>query len=157
MKINIFLLLILSSLPFCLNGQLVRAEVIATGLTCSMCSNAINKQLKTIPAVETVTTDLNTNTFVLTFKPESGATPSQVKDKVEKAGFFIGSMIIYTNRAPDTNNYKLLSNTLSKESKFKVLNKGYVTSKELKKIAKSYPAEQNNLSGNGNILYLKPL
>jgi copper chaperone CopZ len=47
-------------------AQISKAEIIATGLTCSMCSNAINKQLKTLPEVVTVETDLNTNTFTVT-------------------------------------------------------------------------------------------
>ena len=50
------------------NAQIVKAEIRATGLTCSMCSNAINKQLKALPEVSNVETDLNTNTFTVTFK-----------------------------------------------------------------------------------------
>ena len=46
-------------------AQLTKVEIVATGLTCSMCSNAINKQLKTLTDVEKVDIDLNTNTFIV--------------------------------------------------------------------------------------------
>jgi hypothetical protein len=46
------------------NAQISKVEIRATGLTCSMCSNAIYKQLESIPEVETVETDLNTNTLL---------------------------------------------------------------------------------------------
>ena len=49
-------------------AQLSRVDIVATGLTCSMCSNAINKQLKTLTDVEKVDIDLNTNTFVVFLK-----------------------------------------------------------------------------------------
>ncbi|MFN6071294.1 MAG: heavy-metal-associated domain-containing protein, partial [Bacteroidota bacterium] len=50
-------------------AQVKKAEIIATGLTCSMCSNAIYKQLNTIVGVDSVLTDLNTNTFTVFLKP----------------------------------------------------------------------------------------
>ena len=50
------------------NAQIIKAEIRATGLTCSMCSNAINKQLKSMTEVVNVETDLNTNTFTVTLK-----------------------------------------------------------------------------------------
>ena len=52
-------------------SQISKAEIIATGLTCSMCSNAINKQLKKLVEVDSVTTDLNTNTFVVYLKKDN--------------------------------------------------------------------------------------
>ena len=67
------------------NAQIVKAEIRATGLTCSMCSNAINKQLKSMPEVANVETDLNTNTFTVTLKEGNSLTPKVFKEKVEKA------------------------------------------------------------------------
>ena len=45
------------------NGQIIRAELTATGLTCSMCSKATYKQLTSIPEVENVEPDLNNTAF----------------------------------------------------------------------------------------------
>lgn len=76
------------------NAQIIKAEIRATGLTCSMCSNAINKQLKSMTEVVNVETDLNTNTFTVTLKEGNDLSPKVFKEKVEKAGFFIGSLVV---------------------------------------------------------------
>lgn len=123
------------------NAQILKIEIRATGLTCSMCSNAIYKQLETIPEAVNLETDLNTNTFTVTLKDGNNLSPRIFKEKVEKAGFFVGTFIITAK--PQTimhNSYILLNdkpNNVS-EIKFQVLDKGYVTEKEYKKISKSY-------------------
>lgn len=70
------------------NAQLSKIELRATGLTCSMCSNAIFKQLESISDVDSVETDLNTNTFTVFLKKDNKLIPTNFKEKVEKAGFF---------------------------------------------------------------------
>ena len=70
------------------NAQIIKAEIIATGLTCSMCSNAINKQFKSLAEVEKVATDLNTNTFTVYLKSNAIITPKKLKEQVEKASYF---------------------------------------------------------------------
>lgn len=133
-------------------SQISKAEIIATGLTCSMCSNAINKQLKATVGVDSVSTDLNTNTFTVYFKKESKIMPRVLKEGVEKAGFFIGSLVI----TMPTNSLKIASNkTISfngstfvllneelknstGETKVKIFDKGYVTQKEHKKLLRTF-------------------
>ena len=122
------------------NAQILKAEIRATGLTCSMCSNAINKQLKTIPEVVNVQTDSNTNTFTVTLSKGNTLTPKVFKEKVEKAGFFIGSLVLTTNAETIKKGaYVLVNNSLnnSAEVKIQILDKGYVTEKEFKKLSKS--------------------
>jgi copper chaperone CopZ len=123
------------------NAQITKAEIRATGLTCSMCSNAINKQLKSLVEVLNVETDLNTNTFTVTLKENNELNPKIFKDKVEKAGFFIGSLTI-TARSEiiSKNPYVLVNNKKSgaTETQFQVVDKGYVTDKEFKKLSKTY-------------------
>ncbi len=133
-------------------SQISKAEIMATGLTCSMCSNAINKQLKATVGVDSVSTDLNTNTFTVYFKKESKIIPRVLKEGVEKAGFFIGSLVI---TVPTENlkvegdktislngsTFVLLSEELKNsngETKLKVYDKGYVTQKEHKKLLKTF-------------------
>jgi copper chaperone CopZ len=133
-------------------SQISKAEIIATGLTCSMCSNAINKQLKATVGVDSVSTDLNTNTFTVYFKKGSKIMPRVLKEGVEKAGFFIGSLVI---TIPTENlkiegdktislngsTFVLLSEELKNsngETKLKVYDKGYVTQKEHKKLLKTF-------------------
>lgn len=131
-------------------AQISKVEIMATGLTCSMCSNAINKQLKAMPEVEKVMIDLNNNTFVVNLKNNSLVTPQMLKSNIEKTGFFVGSMIL----TMDANNAELKDNSSFKNAsgtyvfvnpdekatneklRLKVLNNGFVTKKEYKKSAK---------------------
>jgi copper chaperone CopZ len=133
-------------------GQIQKAEIVATGLTCSMCSNAINKQLKSIEGVDKVETDLNTNTFTVILKPDHAITPATLKNSVEKAGFFVGSMVITVslnqivpkdNATVQTQGATLVfvdskEKDLQGETRLKIQDKGYVTQKEYKKLQKSY-------------------
>lgn len=122
------------------NAQISKAEIRATGLTCSMCSNAINKQLKSLKEVLNVEIDLNSNTFKVSLMADNKLSPKIFKDKVEEAGFFIGSLVI-TVPSNITNSKAYIfvetENTTSNEIQIKVLDKGYVTSKEYKKLLKS--------------------
>ena len=133
-------------------SQISKAEIIATGLTCSMCSNAINKQLKATVGVDSVSTDLNTNTFTVYFKKESKIMPRVLKEGVEKAGFFIGSLVITMPAESlktegdktvlvNGSTFVLLNEELKNstgETKVKIFDKGYVTQKEHKKLLKTF-------------------
>ncbi|MFY7963830.1 MAG: heavy-metal-associated domain-containing protein, partial [Chitinophagaceae bacterium] len=80
-------------IAFALNAtaqKITKAEIIATGLTCSMCSNAIYKQLKTTDGVDSVKTDLNKNMFIVFLSETKNVSPVVLKEKIEKAGFFVG-------------------------------------------------------------------
>lgn len=124
-----------------INGQIVKAEIRATGLTCSMCSNSISKQLKNLPKVISVETELNTNTFIVNFEKENAVNPKMLKDKVEKAGFFIGSLIVTIPvSVSNSNTYISVENkSISAEViQIQILDKGYVTEKIYKKLLKSF-------------------
>ncbi len=153
------------------NAQITKAELIATGLTCSMCSNAINKQFKAMPEVENVTTDLNTNTFTIVLKKGNSLTPKAFKDKVEKAGFFVGSLVLtmpFNNvKASDNAAYSAQNasyifvdtkpQTLQGDVKVRVLDKGFVTQKEFKKLEKSFSKYPSYAVNNDRNFHLKTL
>ncbi len=159
MRYAIYILLFLSSQLSM--AQLSKIEIQATGLTCSMCSNAINKQLKSLEAVENVTTDLNTNTFVVYLKPNNTLTPKTFKDNVEKAGFFIGTMVVTLDSTYLNSNaarFIPLENqaaTDSEEVKIRILDKGYVTQKEFKKLEKKYAKNASYTSLNPEVFHYK--
>jgi copper chaperone CopZ len=144
---KIIILIQICLIAFVTNAQITKVEIMATGLTCSMCSNAINKQLKTLSEVEKVDIDLNKNLFVITLKTDNKLTPKTFKDKVEKAGFFIGSMVLlinFNNQTIEDNvqidNYIFIDSkpqNLTGLTKVKMLDKGYVTTKEYKKLSKT--------------------
>lgn len=140
---NIILIFFLTCFGFTSNAQITKAEIVATGLTCSMCSNAINKQLKKLPEIEKVDVDLNSNTFTIYIKKGNTISPRILKESIQKAGFFVGSMIVTL----DLDNPKIAGNpnfifmdTKSQkgETRFKILDKGYLVMKDFKKLSKLY-------------------
>lgn len=163
------LLIVLTSIN--VSAQTTKAEIIATGLTCSMCSNAINKQLKSFTEVDSIGTDLNTNTFIVYFKKGKALQPKVLKNAVEKAGFFVGSMVLtakfHTPKIEDNTTVKVDDATYTfidiknpvnhTEAKYRVLNKGFVTQKEYKKLAKSYSKYPGYAVENENEYYLKTI
>lgn len=168
---NIITLIIIGLFTIEANAQISKAELVATGLTCSMCSNAINKQFKAMPEVENVTTDLNSNTFTINLKKGNLLSPKSFKDKVEKAGFFIGSLVLtmpFDNiKAGDNVQYNAKeaayvfvdtkTQTLKGEVKVQVLDKGFVTQKEFKKLQKSFSKYPSYVANNEKNFHLKTL
>jgi len=166
-----FLLFTLALFPAFSNadGQISKAEIVATGLTCSMCSNAINKQLKSLTEVDSVVTDLNTNTFVVHLKKENNISPRILKERVEKAGFFVGSMIISMsfenvevadNFKMEKDGYSMVfvetkAKILHGESKAKIMDKGFVTQKEFKKLSKMLSKYPTYIEGNEDDYHVK--
>ena len=150
-------------------SQISKAEIMATGLTCSMCSNAINKQLKATVGVDSVSTDLNTNTFTVFFKKESKIMPKVLKEGVEKAGFFIGSLVITVpteslKMAEDKtislngSTFVLLDEKLKNsngETKVRIFDKGYVTQKEHKKLLKALSKTASYSADNEDDYHIK--
>jgi len=152
-------------------AQTSKVEIQATGLTCSMCSNAISKQLKSLTEVDSIGTDLNTNTFTVYFKKDEEVEPKVLKNAVEKAGFFVGSMVLTTlfdaQEIEDNTVIKVGGNTYTfidiknqkadKVTKYRLLDKGYVTQKEYKKLLKSYSKYPSYTVENENNYHLKAL
>jgi copper chaperone CopZ len=74
-------------------AQVSKVTLQAAGLTCSMCSNAINKALRSLDYVAEVEADIKTYSFGISFKPNSVVDFDQLRKKVEKAGFSVTSFI----------------------------------------------------------------
>lgn len=156
------LYILLASIVFLLstksNAQISKAEIRATGLTCSMCSNAINKQLKSLAEVVNVETDLNTNTFTVALTEGNTLSPKVFKDKVEKAGFFVGSLIVTTkSETIKQTGYVVVNNasSINPEVQIQILDKGYVTEKEFKKLSKSFKNIETYALNNENDFHIK--
>lgn len=168
--ISLFAAIFLSLVATTTQAQVKKAEIMATGLTCSLCSNAINKQLEAMPMVANVETDLNTNTFVISFKDDNFVELVVLKDAVEKAGFFVGSMVVTididTDMIKSENSFVINNNTFNLidkksvtvgETKFKIANKGFVTQKEYKKLAKSNAKNESYLANEKQIYHLQTI
>jgi copper chaperone CopZ len=115
-----------------------------------MCSNAINKSLKSLDVVENVKANVSASSFEITFKSGSVVDFDLLKKKVEDAGFFVASMIVTLNVNQVEVNHDAhididgkmfhFLNTDKKqingEASFKILDKGFVSAKEFKKNSK---------------------
>lgn len=80
-----------------LNAQLTHADLQATGLTCAMCSNAINKALMKVGFVESVKANIKHSTFDITFKKDVPVDLDAIKGAVEGAGFSVGKLKVTGN------------------------------------------------------------
>ena len=130
-------------------AQISKVSLQASGLTCSMCSNAINKSLKTLGFVDKVDADIKTYTFEISFKPGTVVDFDMLKNKVESAGFTVCSFVatIHFDNLKVTSNQSLVmqnktllllgvpDQVLNGEKQVKLLDKGFVSAKEFKKSA----------------------
>lgn len=148
MKKIISLLIITISLST--QAQVQSVNLQASGLTCSMCSNAINKALKTIPYVDKVMANIRNSSFEITFKPGSQVNFDDLKNKVEDAGFSVAGLdaVVDFNNMAITNDehiniggmylhfINVTDQALSGTRTIKILDKGFVSPKEYKKNAR---------------------
>lgn len=130
------------------DAQFSKARLQATGLTCAMCSNAINKALGKLSFVESVRSEIKNSAFDITFKKDADVNIDMLKDAVEDAGFFVGSlhvtgsfkeMNISTDKYVRIGNYNfhflnVEAKVLNGEVSFKLLDKSFLTAKEFKKV-----------------------
>lgn len=73
-------------------AQFTKAELQVSGLTCSMCSKATEKSLRTLPFIADIKADLNRNVFVISFKKDIPVNLNLISKKVQNAGFFVNNL-----------------------------------------------------------------
>lgn len=132
------------------SAQITKATLQASGLTCSMCSNSINKSLQSLDFVEKVQANIKNSSFDITFKPGIKVDIDQLKEKVEDAGFFIASLtatVRFDSTALVNDSHveidgttfhflNIKDQTVDGEKTIKILDKGYVTAKAFKQNSK---------------------
>ncbi|GAA4329489.1 hypothetical protein GCM10023149_34210 [Mucilaginibacter gynuensis] len=74
------------------NAQFTKAELQVSGLTCSMCSRATEKALRSLDFISDIKPDLNRNIFVITFKKDAPVNFDMLSKKVENAGFAVNTL-----------------------------------------------------------------
>jgi copper chaperone CopZ len=89
--LKIFIFLLVASVGAA-HAQFVKAELQVSGLTCSMCSKATEKSLRTLPFISDIKPDLNRNLFTITFKANTPVNLEQMSKKVQGAGFSINQL-----------------------------------------------------------------
>ena len=78
-------------------GQFATARLQATGLTCAMCSNAINKALQARSFVQSVHADIKNSSFDIEFKSGADVDIDEIRKAVEDAGFAVGRLQLTGN------------------------------------------------------------
>lgn len=142
-----FIIVILVLFTSVTNAQVKDVTIQASGLTCSMCSNAIFKALKTLEFVDKVDANIKTSSFEVTFRPNAAVDFDKLKAKVEDAGFFVANFTVtyaFDNLAISNDKHIEVGNSvfhflnvkdmvLSGDKKLRLLDKGFVSAKEFKK------------------------
>ena len=136
------------------NAQFTTAELQVSGLTCSMCSKATEKSLRTLIFIGDIKVDLNKNVFVLTFKKDVPVSLDQISKKVQNAGFFVNSLkatfdfdqVKVNNNAfvYEGDTYKLINGSgkpLSGPLAVTIVDKGFLSSSTYKKYS-SFAADK---------------
>ncbi|HEX2607353.1 MAG TPA: heavy-metal-associated domain-containing protein [Flavisolibacter sp.] len=145
-KSFLFISLILSIVS---HAQVTKVHLQASGLTCSMCSNAINKALKSLDFIDQVEANVTDYTFELTFRPHADVDFDKIRKKVEGAGFFVSRFVATIHfdpvelkeKVPVTiGNYSLLfvnnkARSLNGLQEVTLLDKGFLTAQEYKRNA----------------------
>ncbi len=148
MKRIIILILVLAT-GLLSRAQFTKATLQASGLTCAMCNNAINKALKGLSFVSSVKSDIKNASFDIVFREGSAVDIDAMRNAVEDAGFFIAKLKVTGNF--DNVNVKndehveiggktfhfleVHDQVLNGEQTLTLLDKNFLTAKEFKKVS----------------------
>ena len=82
---------------FVAQAQFSSATLQASGLTCAICTKAINKSLEALPFVGSVDADIKSSAFNIRFKPDAAVDIDRLKNAVEEAGFTVAKLRLAGN------------------------------------------------------------
>jgi copper chaperone CopZ len=128
-------------------AQFKNATLQAAGLTCAMCTKAINKALEQVAFIQSVKVDIKTSSFLLAFKEGAAVDFDVLKKAVEDAGFSVAKLKVtgvfdkvdVQNDAHvqiDGKTFHFLNiskQTLQGEKAITLVDKDFVSAKEYKK------------------------
>jgi copper chaperone CopZ len=96
-------------------STILSAQVGIDGLTCSMCSNSVERLLYKLDFVEQVKMDLNQNQAIILFKKDKKVVISAIAQKVMDAGYsvrFLKALFTFDNITVENNGkYELAGDT----------------------------------------------
>jgi copper chaperone CopZ len=130
-------------------AQFTKASLQASGLTCSMCNNAIYKSLKALPFVASVESNVKNATFDIAFKDNSKADIDAIKNAVEDAGFSVAAFTVtgkFNQLSVGNDKHivigdrhfhfiKVNDQVLNGEKTFTIVDKGFLSGKNFKKFS----------------------
>jgi len=130
-----------------LSAQFKSASLQAAGLTCAMCTKAINNEVAALPFVKKVDVDIKSSTFVIDFREGANVDVDALKKAVEDAGFSVSKLKMkgvfqnleikndaHVNIEGKTFHFlNVKDQTLNGERVLTLVDKNFITSKEFKK------------------------
>jgi copper chaperone CopZ len=142
---------LLSIFSLSASAQFSKASIQASGLTCAMCTKAINNALEKVAFVQSVKSDISNSSFNLAFKPNARVDVDQLKKAVEDAGFSVSKMKLTANfNAIAVKNdehvningttfhfVRVADQTLSGQKEITMVDKNFIGGKEFKKYSAS--------------------
>ena len=146
-KLVIFISIVLVGITA--NAQFKSATLQAAGLTCAMCTRAINNALDRLSFISKVEPDIKNSAFVITFKEGSDVDFDALKNAVEEAGFSVAKLKVtasFNNQAVENDAHVQLNGKtfhflnirnqkLDGQKTFMLVDKNFVTDKEFKKFS----------------------
>ncbi len=153
----LFSIIFFAFISISVNAQIKNANLIASGLTCSMCSNSIFKALDKISFVENVESDVENSTFKIKFKTDENVDLDALHKAVVGAGFSVAELTftIKTNSL-DVKDKSLVEidgksfyfvdtkdKTLNGEVELRLLDKEFNSPKEYKKVKNKLYSESD--------------
>ncbi len=140
-------LIITMVISFEASAQTLKVNLQASGLTCSLCSNAINKALQTLDFVDRVEANIKNSSFDISFKPGKTVDYDKLKMKIEGAGFSVAhfTATLHFDHITVANDDHVTVNgmvfhflnvsgqLLDGDKTVRLLDKGFVSTKEYKK------------------------
>lgn len=145
------LIMVLALVSMQMQAQVTSATLVASGLTCSMCSKSIFKALEKVPFVEKVDVDIEKSSYSISFRKGSEVVPDDIKKAVEDAGFFVASLKLKAafNNAEVYNDahvsvsgipfhfINVPKQVLTGDKEITIVDKNFIPAKDRKKYAKA--------------------
>lgn len=130
-----------------MNAQFNTAILSASGLTCALCTKAINKSLEGLPFVESVEPDIKNSAFKISFRSNTPVKIDVLEKAVEDAGFSVASLkligkfnhlVVKNDEHVDINGetfhfLKVNDQVINGEKEIRIVDKAFLTQKEFKK------------------------
>ena len=130
-------------------AQFSAATLQASGLTCAMCTKAINKSLEQLSFVESVKPDIQNSAFNIVFKKDQAVDIDRIRKSVEDAGFSVAKLKLqanFSNMAVNNDSHITLDNkvyhfvsvnkqVLNGNREITMVEKNFLTAKEYKKFS----------------------
>lgn len=144
---KIITIIVLALFVSAANAQFTTATLQASGLTCAMCTRAINKSLDKLSFVQSVEADVQNSSFHIVFKPNAAMDIDRLKNAVEDAGFSVARLTLSGNFnnvevkndahvVINGNNFhflKVKDQVLNGEKDITIVDKNFVTAAAFKK------------------------